>query len=407
MNKYFQRMMKIVALILCFTLGVTCVGAKSGESITIDKKHLIYSGVASRSEAKFHTTMGYAWCITPRKTGADQGAVLKFTREEADGGVLYLLDHADTNDSGYILTQLALWMYESDYLPQAYIDNSSNSVVKKARNLAATARNNKNYTVEPAIVIDQNNQAMTLEKIGDRYFYVSKQVKVTLSNASEYTLALDGAPNGSYIVDANGNEKSSFKSGDTFAVRVPENSVTTVTNISVIVKTTGTRKYVERYSPSNSKLQDLVVIRTEKKTISSKTTFTVSPEKRTCEIFNGRYYGINGNVVNEQQYKDQCLKICKVEGNNYYGIDGKKVTEQQYKDQCLKICKVEGNNYYGKDGEQITKEEYEKICVPAVDVDVPDTGSNTDSTNVVVGSILAFSGLGLLFYYKKNHVSVK
>ena len=75
----------------------------------------------------------------------------------------------------------------------------------------------------------------------------------------------------------------------------------------------------------------------------------------------------------------------------------------------MNICKIVNDTYYGKDGEQITKEEYEKICVPAVVVNVPSTGTSTDSTNVVAGSILVLSGLGLIFHYnrKKNHASVK
>ena len=208
MNKYFQRMMKIVALILCFTLGVTCVGAKSGESITIDKKHLIYSGVASRSEAKFHTTMGYAWCITPRKTGADQGAVLKFTREEADGGVLYLLDHADTNDSGYILTQLALWMYESDYLYGVLASSCARTTAHGSYSTAACGGSNWLYgngyewTITPySYASDTVWIISNTGYINGYYAYNGRAVRPVLYLGSTvYKIDGDGSKTNPYII---------------------------------------------------------------------------------------------------------------------------------------------------------------------------------------------------------------
>ena len=95
----------------------------------------------------------------------------------------------------------------------------------------------------------------------------------------------------------------------------------------------------------------------------SKVTMYNSPEKKICKNDNGTFYGKDGNIVTEQQYKDECLKICKNDNGTFYGKNGNVVTEQQYKDECLKICKNDNGTFYGKNGNVVTEQQYKDECL--------------------------------------------
>ena len=104
----------------------------------------------------------------------------------------------------------------------------------------------------------------------------------------------------------------------------------------------------------------------------------VKPEvKHYCEIYNGRYYGKYGSVVDQNTYKAECIvtptptptpdeHYCVVYNGKYYGRDGEEVTKEEYKEQCQlpdeHYCVVYDGKYYGKDGEEVTKEEYKEQC---------------------------------------------
>ena len=99
------------------------------------------------------------------------------------------------------------------------------------------------------------------------------------------------------------------------------------------------------------------------KNVSSIVMYNKPVEKKICINENGKYYGKDGSVVSEEQYKSDCLKICKNENGKYYGKDGSIVSEEQYKNDCLKICKNENDKYYGKDGSVVSEEQYKNDCL--------------------------------------------
>ena len=98
------------------------------------------------------------------------------------------------------------------------------------------------------------------------------------------------------------------------------------------------------------------------KNVSSIVMYNKPVEKKICINENGKYYGKDGSIVSEEQYKNDCLKICKNENGKYYGKDGSVVSEEQYKSDCLKICKNENGKYYGKDGSVVSEEQYKSDC---------------------------------------------
>ena len=355
-NILYTALIAVISII-----GITTVYAKTGEKITLDQKTYI-NLVGSRQEAKFHTTMGYGYCITPSKKGADQGTSFSYVGDESDGGYAYIIEKLDNSDRNYLVKTLAVWLYLENYMPDAYWEHSSNQIVVDAKALANEAKNHKDYNADPTISVVNPNKAMSLVKEGNTYYYVSGEMSANVTKASTYTVTLANAPEGTQIVNANNQAASTFNNGEKFKIKVPEKNAKSNATIKVTVSATGTKKTIERYRPSNTDKQDLIIVRSEEKTVSSSTELTITPEKRVCEVFNGSYYGENGTIVDKETYDKECNHVCEIYKGKYYGEDGKETTKEEYNKQCNHVCEVYKGKYYGEDGKETTKEKYQKEC---------------------------------------------
>ena len=356
-----KKILYLFIVTIISVIGITSVYAATGDKITMDGKSYI-NLVGSRKEGKYHTTIGYGWCITPEKKGADQGTTFTSVGEVNNGSLLYLLDKSKTDNRSYLVTQLAIWLYQSNYMPDAYWNNSGNQIVKDAKALSNTAKNNSGYNTNPTISLNSSNKTMTLVQEGSTYYYVSNEMSASLKNAETYKVTVDSAPTGTKIVDASGTEKNVFSNGAKFKIKIPESSITSEKTIKVVVAATGKRKYIEKYRPSNTAKQDIIVLRSESKTVSANTDLTITPEKRLCQVFNGKYYGENGTIVDKETYNRECNHTCEIYKGEYYGEDGKKTNKEGYEKQCKHTCEIYKGEYYGEDGNKTTKEKYETEC---------------------------------------------
>jgi len=456
MKKYLKIIL-MLAIIAVSAFGIRTY-ATTEPSITIDKKTYITTG--DRREAKFHTTKGYGYCITPSKVGAGEGTSLSFTKYETDGGLLYLLKQAGNSDNSYLATQLAIWKYYNGFTISAY---NGTSVMKQADALAAEAKKHANDKSDVSIKLNSASIAIT----SDNTYYKSGEMSATTSGASTYTVTVSGVDgvqllNASGTVVANG---TTFKSGEKFFVRIAANKITQATNIKVVVATTGKVYVMKRYSPSNNQKQDLVILQSSEKNVSDSATLKITPVKRNCDVVDGPngkiYYGKDGSVVDKDTYSIQCEKhVCDKVGDVYFGIDGKQVEEavyakecrsckkigdkyydkdgletdkatfsriceshnscdivdgvyyglngtevsvDQYTAECVHICEVYNNQYYGKSGKVVSEETYKAECETIV-VPVPDTATTTlqMALYVLLGTATILGGIGLVGYYKKS-----
>ncbi len=142
---------------------------------------------------------------------------------------------------------------------------------------------------------------------------------------------------------------------------------------------------------------------------------------RSCSIFEGNYYGPNGDIITELEYEKQCLKpVCKDYGDGtysdkngnlvskieyekqclphyceiidgiYYGKDGTVVTEDVFREQCDTTpsysCQIIDGVYYGPNGDILTELEYEKQCLKPVCKDYGD-GTYSDKNGNLVSKI--------------------
>ena len=105
--------------------------------------------------------------------------------------------------------------------------------------------------------------------------------------------------------------------------------------------------------------------------IVSETEYKKQCEKHSCDVIDGTYFDKNGNAVSKADYDASCNPApapapnptCKVVGGTYYDKNGNSVTASEYKKQCEKhYCEVIDGSYFDKNGNQVSKSEYTKSC---------------------------------------------
>ena len=119
-----------------------------------------------------------------------------------------------------------------------------------------------------------------------------------------------------------------------------------------------------------TKAKEKVVKKTQPKPIIP--TPKPTPKKHYCEIYNGKYYGKYGKVVNKSTYQKQCnhkpdKHYCVYYNGKYYGKNGNVVSKATYEKECKgqptkHYCEIYNGKYYGKNGDVVDKATYEKEC---------------------------------------------
>lgn len=372
MRKFFKI---FISMVVALTLVVSNMSVLAAQTMTITTKSYVATGFGSRKEAKFKTNLGYAFCVTPDKTGAPQGTNLTYKGWLNDGGLLYLMTKTATDDQSYLATQVAIWTYYNKYTPDIYKQNANSALMKKVNNLVADAKNHSNYHTSPALAVSPLSSELTLQNGS----FKSAAFAVASANIEgNTTVTLEGAPSGAKIVNKNGSEISTVNNGDVFYIIVPESSVTSNTSFSVTISGKGTERHVEMYSPSNSNYQSLGVLVASPKNLNVKLNLTAKPVVRTCQKYNGKFYGKDGREVDEVTYQQECEKhTCEKVGDKYFGKDGKVVSYETYQIECEKhTCEKVGDKYFGLNGTVVDEATYKNECEPTI-VPVPDTANTS------------------------------
>lgn len=404
-----------MALILC----TTNVYAVSKMVIT-DKSYIRtnFSDGTYRNEAYFTTNKGVAYCITPSKKGGPQGSSLNYSETVNSGSVLYLLSHAGNTKNERLITQLAIWKVNNNFIPAAY--NKNTTIVNAVNNLANTAKNNSNYSVNPTIKL--SSSTLSFSESSDGNYYVSNNITVSHDNMSEIVATVAGAKDATLISSNKSGSSLSLVNGSNFSVRIPKDNISSTTDIKVVVKGTGTKLSYERYS--GGKWQDLIILVKTPITVNLEANGKVTPVVHKCEYKYGKYYDKNGKVTDENGYNLQCkTHTCEKVGDTYFGKDGKvtdengynlqckthtcekindkffgkdgnEVTEDEYNLQCkTHTCEIVGNKYFDKDGNETDANTYKQQCEMVIEV--PNTGSSDNLVFTVLG-IITITGVVLM-----------
>ena len=87
-----------------------------------------------------------------------------------------------------------------------------------------------------------------------------------------------------------------------------------------------------------------------------------------CEIIDDKYYGPNGDEINEEKYKEECAPKCEIKDGKYYDPEGKEVDKDTYDEKCNPKCEIKDDKYYNKDGHEVDKDTYDKECNPKCEI---------------------------------------
>ncbi|MCI2041357.1 MAG: LPXTG cell wall anchor domain-containing protein [Bacilli bacterium] len=375
-----------MALILC----TTNVYAVSKMVIT-DKSYIRtnFSDGTYRNEAYFTTNKGVAYCITPSKKGGPQGSSLNYSETVNSGSVLYLLSHAGNTKNERLITQLAIWKVNNNFIPAAY--NKNTTIVNAVNNLANTAKNNSNYSVNPTIKL--SSSTLSFSESSDGNYYVSNNITVSHDNMSEIVATVAGAKDATLISSNKSGSSLSLVNGSNFSVRIPKDNISSTTDIKVVVKGTGTKLSYERYS--GGKWQDLIILVKTPITVNLEANGKVTPVVHKCEYKYGKYYDKDGKVTDENGYNLQCkTHTCDKINDKFFGKDGNEVTEDEYNLQCkTHTCEIVGNKYFDKDGNETDANTYKQQCEMVIEV--PNTGSSDNLVFTVLG-IITITGVVLM-----------
>lgn len=190
------------------------------------------------------------------------------------------------NKKDYYITGLAVWYainpsdstFTNFDLNAGTYKGYSSDVVKEVAKLVNTAKNAP--VVTPSMKL--NNPSTTLTLSSDSKYYVSQTMTVSgKSLDGNYTVSLVNAPSGSFVVDSNGNAKTSFSTNESFVVKVPVSSISsTKTSLTVNVAATGTIYKAYIYVPTYASHQSLTALYPEKVDLKDSTTLNLTSKTK-------------------------------------------------------------------------------------------------------------------------------
>ena len=120
---------------------------------------------------------------TPGKTGAPKGTTLTYTNSVTSGSTLYLLQKTGSSNDSYLITQLAIWKLNNNFIPAAY--NKNSSIVNKANSLANEAKKQSKYSSSPSMKVSTTK--LTFTESSDGKYYSSNAVTVTIASVSIFS----------------------------------------------------------------------------------------------------------------------------------------------------------------------------------------------------------------------------
>lgn len=328
-----------------------------------------------------------------------------------DAGLLYILENGypnkkitgDTETDQYI-TEAAIWSYlgqteqgkevssaltkeNNDKDTYGLVSNYINPFVEKAKD----ARYNNYKAKMPEVKTNVKDTVLKLSK--NKKYYESDYITVSLKGAKKYSVSTDAR-----VLDENGEEKNTFKASEKFKVIVPVNKNNTNPKVAITVSAKGYENVAKIYKPSDSKYSKVIGLFTKKHNLKNSINLTM-PIDKTCKYVEGNYHDKNGNIVDENTYKQTCNNICKVIDNKYYDKKGKEIKEKDFEKECKNSCQVDDNTHYGIDGRKVDENTFNKECGHAVVV--PNTGADVSTLSMLFGAFLMVLGLGILYKRKK------
>ena len=258
-----KKIMKILFTIaMVFTVGLTSVAAGSyPSSIKVSSVGKINYGGTYYFPVKYTSDGTLAYC-TEFKDQFPMGVTMS-NPKRLEAGVSYIIANGykgtkadygnDSKMKQYYITQLAIYTYLGQANPKN--NNEVHKAVWDLVNKAKAAKNEANTKL--AITLSSSSKNMSLTKDGK--YFLSGAITVKSNKNAKLTVAASQNV-GAFVVDANGNKVTTVKSGSTVYVKMPASSISEgqTATLTMTVKGTSTSQAAYLYSPSDSKIQNII-----------------------------------------------------------------------------------------------------------------------------------------------------
>ena len=286
----------LVTALSIFTTMTTQAEVTAPPSFTANSEKLLAGYIDDWRYAKLTSSLGgYVYC---RNYNLGIPYNVTMTLEgEAPAAIAYILSNGyprvnitGDSDMDYYITQAALWWYMDlhmggNNLPDSFKTTGADpyGLRQHIQNLVHGAEQVTSYAT-PAIQVINNDTTLNLSE--DKAYYESGAISVeTLYTTGNYNVSLEGAPEGTVVVNANsGASSTSFATNESFKVRIPVDNVDIGNlNITVKVSATGSINKAYMYKSSDPTKQSVFgsALYPETSTVEDQTNLTLDTSKVT------------------------------------------------------------------------------------------------------------------------------
>ena len=406
----------LFSLLVVTLIGVTALSVNAAaKTIQLGTAKKITTGyIAGVTFSTKETTDGqYAYCVDMHnKTASNISANLV---KEMDRGIAEIIRNGYPNkeitgnaEKDYYITQTAVWWYLDDTTGSSNLGNEfkvngsdaygMRSKVKELVNLGKQYRN----AGQPATTFELSISDSTLV-LHDGY-YVSQPISISkISNVSSYSVIVENAPEGTLVVDKNGNKIERFTKDTVFVVKVPASNVEEIdTDFKFTAKAIGYTYRAYEYQPTDREMQNVALLEKVTTTIPATVTLSIdSPKVSVTKIDSNTKNPIAGAklVLKDSNGKEitswvstTMTHVIRNLANGTYTIEEVEAPSGYVKNDKVTTFTISDTNK----SVNITIENAPETP-PAVIV--PDT-STTSVLLTILGLVIVGSGLG--FVYKNG-----
>lgn len=270
------------------------------------------------------------YCIASNDLTVGNNDIYAYYGEITDPGYIYIAKngypnksygaiHYTDEDDSYSITQLAIWLYNHEVMGDEYDKYDIKTNYKTSSSWNATmmghvlellngAKNAHNTQMANGKRILPSMGTPSITSTGlvlNNGSLVSEEVTVPLTLINTYTVS---ANNGAKVIDANGNEKTTFNAGEKFRVKL--DTVDVNASVTVTITSSGIIERVYAYNnTTNTKAQHLLnnVIHSETVNFSQSLQFNYSDPKKAVTIS-------KQDITNSQELAGATLELYDEKG---------------------------------------------------------------------------------------------
>ncbi len=404
--KNFKQFFSI--LIVSILALLTCIGVKAlSDTITLGDAEKLpnYMENINTFHIKKMTNGELLYCLNMHANVAEN---TKATLQgKTNTGLTYILENGypnkkftGNNKKDYYITQVAVWMYLDDTTNSSNLTsafrNQSGEMMNYANELV---KNAKTATTNDDLEIEIASSSTKMKLDGD--YYISENISAGRLKGSENVQVTATGASNIEIIDTNNNPVTTVHANDYFRVRVPAANVTDQTSIVVTASISKTIYQGYKYSPTDSKMQNVARLTKTNKTAKSVLTLTAIPrptvtinkvDAETGQNISGAViavYNERGTEVRRFTTGPSPYLIVDLEDGTYtiqeiVAPNGYMINESPFK------ITIDSNNR----NHSITIENYKEVVVPNTDIN--------DKASTIFVTLLGIIVLGLgVFYIRK------